>query len=55
MEVRVIGVEHDVARLDDQLAALRHGIARIDRHVDDGALELTWIGPHRPDVAGKRG
>ena len=54
MEVGVIGVEHDVARFDDELATLRHGVARVHRHIDDGALELAGISPDCPDVAGKR-
>ena len=54
MEVGVIRVEHDVARFDHQLATLRHGIARVHRHIDDGALELARISPGWPDVAGER-
>ena len=54
MEFGVIRVEHDVARFNDELAALRHGVARVHRHIDDGALELAWICPGCPDITGKR-
>ena len=43
MEIRH-GLRRDyVAGLDDELATLGHGIAPIDRHVDDRALELARI------------
>ena len=54
MEVGVIRVEYDVARFDDELATLRHGVARVHRHIDDGALELARISSGWPDVAGER-
>ena len=49
----MVSVELDVARFDDELAALRHGVARVDGHVDDCALELTGIGPGQPNDRGR--
>ena len=40
-----------VAGADGQLAASRHGVARVDREVDDDLLELADVGAHRPKVA----
>ena len=36
-------VPFDVMGFDDQLAAVRHGVARIDRQVEDHLLDLTRI------------
>src|SRR5262249_43588975 len=45
-------VEMHVRGLDDQLATLRHGIARVEREVEEGGLELVGIDPARPCAAG---
>jgi hypothetical protein len=37
------GNQH-VRRLDRELAAFRHGVARVDREVEDGGLDLVGIG-----------
>ena len=42
---RVAAVELDVARLDRELAARGHGVARVDREVHDHLLQLTGVGP----------
>ena len=48
---RELGVEHDIARLDQQAPALRHRIARVDREVHEHLLELARIDPHAPQAA----
>src|SRR5689334_9213240 len=42
-----------VARFDDQLAAFRHGIARIQCKIDDRALDLPRVALRRPKVGFK--
>ena len=37
--------------LDRELAAIRHGIARVDHQIQDHALELVGIGFRQPMVA----
>jgi hypothetical protein len=37
-------VERDVRRLDDEPAALRHGVARVRRQVDENLLDLPGVG-----------
>jgi hypothetical protein len=37
--------------LDGQGAALGHGVARVDRQVDDDLLELALVRLHRAQVA----
>ena len=41
----------DIRRAQRELAAVRHGIARIDREIDDHLLELADVGLDRPEVA----
>ena len=36
---------------DGQASAVRHGIARIDREIDDDLLELRQVHLHRPQIA----
>ena len=43
-------VQHDVIRLQRQLAAIRHGIAGIDGKVQKRGAELVWIDKSRPDI-----
>ena len=43
-------VERHVGGLDRELAAAAHGIARIDREIDDGRRKLRGIGQHAPGV-----
>ena len=52
---RVVLVQHDVAGLDRQLAALRHGIARVHREVEQGGLQLRGIDHGQPDLAFRAG
>ncbi len=40
-----------MARAQRELAAERHGVARIDREIDDHLLELADVGLDRPEVA----
>ena len=42
-------VEMDVRRLDGQLAAVRHGVARIDGEIQDRDFELVGIGMRAPE------
>ena len=44
----VIG--RDVADRYTETAAVRHGIAGIDRNIDDGEFQLGKVDFHRPDV-----
>jgi hypothetical protein len=41
-------VEEGVSGFDGQLAALRHGIARVDGYVEDRAFQLMRVGLRRP-------
>ena len=45
-------VELDVARLDGELAAARHRVARVDDEVHDHLLELAGIGQHARQRSG---
>ena len=40
----------DIGGADRELAAVRHGVARIHRKIDDHLLELMQVRLHRPDV-----
>ena len=39
---------------DLQAAAVRHGIARIERQIEQRVLQLVAIDQHRPDIPGIR-
>ena len=41
----------DIGGADDELTAIGHGVARIDREVDDHLLELMQVGLDGPEVA----
>ena len=41
----------DIGRAQLQAAAVRHGVARIDREIHDHLLELRDIGLDRPQIA----
>jgi hypothetical protein len=43
-------LERDVSRRQRDRAAARHGVARVDRDVDQGELELGDVHLDRPDV-----
>ena len=45
-------VEIGIARLDGELAAFGHGVARVDGHVEDGVLDLGGIDEGVPEPAG---
>ena len=40
----------DVRGLHDQLAAARHGVARVHRQIQNHLLDLPRIGPHHAQV-----
>src|SRR5262249_44900595 len=44
-------VDADVGRAQREFAAQRHGVARIDREIDDHLFELSDIGLGRPEIA----
>ena len=48
---RVALVEMGVGGLDRELAAVRHGVARIDREVEHRDLQLVGIDMHAPQPA----
>ena len=50
----VLVVELDVRGLDGQLAALRHGVARVDGEVHDDLLDLARVGLDVPEAARRR-
>ena len=39
----LVFVEHDVGRLDPELAALGHGVARVENQIEHRVFELVWI------------
>ena len=49
----VVLVQRDVARLDQQLAAVGHGVARIDAEIDQGGLELGAVDVDGPQTVGE--
>ena len=51
MCARVVVVQIDVRGLDGQLAAVRHGVARVDREVHEDLLDLPGIGLDVPEAA----
>ena len=53
MQPGIVFVERDVRGFDRELAAGRHGIARIDREIHDDLLDLAAIGANRPEVRGR--
>src|SRR5262249_32948394 len=50
MAFGIHGIESDVAGLDGQLAAARHGVARIDREIHYDLLDVRIVGPHGPEL-----
>ncbi len=42
--------EHNVRRLDYELAAAGHGIARVDGEIEHGILDLAGVRAHRPQA-----
>jgi hypothetical protein len=48
--LRVVGRECPVSRGDGHLAALGHGVARIQHDVDQRQLQVAGIGLDRPDI-----
>src|SRR3546814_5022958 len=46
----IVGIELLVHRLDGELSALRRGIARVDREIGEGGLELNRVRQDGPEV-----
>src|SRR5579862_5883957 len=46
-------VEVSVGGFDGELPTLGHGIARIDRKIENGTFKLVRIGQHPPETAGE--
>ena len=53
VHARVVFVEEDVAGLDRELAAIGHGIARIDCQIENGRRKQAWIGQRGPCIFGQ--
>jgi hypothetical protein len=51
VRVGIVVIELDVCRLDGQLAALGHCVARVDCKVHDDLLNLPRIGLDAPEIA----
>jgi hypothetical protein len=43
-------VEADIGRFDGQVACFGHRVARVDRQVQDGVLELICVGKSGPKI-----
>jgi hypothetical protein len=52
MQRRVAPIERGVRHLDGHRSALGHGVARIDRQVEDGVLELAGVDLGVPRLGG---
>ena len=50
MLLRIGGIENGVLRLDHQLAAVRHGIAGVDRQIEHRVLQLIGVDQRLPQV-----
>ena len=48
--IRMGSVDRHVCRLDGQFSTVRHGVAPVDRQVEDRVLELMRIAEDRPEV-----
>jgi hypothetical protein len=46
-------IEVTVGRLDGELAAVRHGVARVEGEIEHGVLQLIGINVDEPRAAGK--
>ena len=53
MIARIGIIEKGVGRLDRQPAAIRHGVARVEREVDDRIFELAAVRRDHPETAGE--
>ncbi len=45
-------VEYNIGRLDDEFAAVRHGVAGVDRQVDHHLVHLRGVGFDMPKIVG---
>ena len=52
--VRIARLQDDVLAGDGEVAAIGHGVSRVDRQVDQGQLELVGVHLDRPQVGRKR-
>src|SRR5262249_5842018 len=48
----VVLIEKGIADLDRQFAALRHGVTSVHGEIEDGRLQLDWIGFHLQRAVG---
>ena len=55
MARRIVVVEKGVAGFDGELAVALHGVARIDREIEQGVLDLDGIDKGVPQAAGNHG
>ena len=53
MPVAVVAAQHHRRGLDREAAALRHGVTRVEREVDDHLLELRAVGLHPAELGGE--
>jgi hypothetical protein len=51
--MRAASAAVDIGGAHIELAAVRHGVARIDREIDDDLLELGNVGLDRPQIASR--
>ena len=54
IHVRIGLIEIDVLGLDREAAAVRHGVARIQRQIENGGGELVRIDQRRPGIVGQQ-
>ena len=52
MRPDLVFVERDVFRREFELAALRHGVARVDAQVHQHLIDLRLVAVERPQVVG---
>src|SRR5579859_3583310 len=55
MRLDIVRVDLGLAGLDDELAALRHGIARVDREVEERVLDLAGVDHGHRQIGGEPG
>ena len=55
LECRIVRVDLRTRRLDDEPAALRHGVAGVDREVEQRVLHLPRVGQGQGQIGGEPG
>ena len=51
----VPSLQRDIRRTDCQQTAIWHGIARVERKIEDARLDLTWFDHRWPQIASQTG